>query len=69
MNEVGGKKGVRQDEKEGKDQTEGEREDIEDREDREEDKRTFLEGKRRPGSLKSVWRNSPLLHSTSGVNW
>ena len=47
-------------------QREGEREE---REDREEDKETFLEGKRRPGSLKSVWRSSPLLHSTSGVNW
>lgn len=45
-----GKKGVRQDEKEGKDQTESEREDRE-REDREEDKRTFLEGKRQAALL------------------
>lgn len=26
-------------------------------------------GKRRPGSLRFVWQNSLLLHSTSGVNW
>lgn len=37
--------------------------------DAEEDKRRIFGGKRRPCTLKFVWRNSPLLPSTSGVNW